>query len=133
MMILFGGARLRADRRRRRSVSGAPWTGIAWLGTMIHHAAALLSFSSVVSLAISVIQTPFGTSLVLASRFSLGQGPLFPSTSLRAVAVSAVAAFAQVKQSLAGTATPLSEGHLGGRVLPCVTLSARAALYTGPP
>jgi len=59
-------------------------------------------------LALSVILAPFGTSLVLASRFSLGQGPLLPSTSLRAVAVSAVAAFAQVEQPLAGAASPLS-------------------------
>jgi len=41
-MILFGGAHWRADRRYGRSVSGAPWTGKALLGTMIHHAVPLL-------------------------------------------------------------------------------------------
>ena len=76
---------------------------------MIHHAAPLLSFSSVVLLALAVIQTALGAALVLSASLALRQDSHVPPASVRAVPMSAIAAGADVKQLLAGAAPTLVE------------------------
>lgn len=105
-----------------------PGTSRTLLRSMIHHAAPLLSFSSVVLLALAVVQAALGTALVLAASLALRKGPHVPPASVRAVPMPAIAAGADVKQLLAGAAPTLAEADqlLGVRLGKSPARSTRA-------
>lgn len=102
-----------------------PGTSQTLLRSMIHHAAPLLPFSSVVALPIAMVQAALGTALVDPARLTLRLGPLFPPASGGAVPVSAITAWAQVEQPLACATPSLAHAH---RVF-WVRLGRRAASW----
>jgi hypothetical protein len=64
----MGSVESRAVRRHGGSAARAhPGTKKAPIGTVIHHAAPVLPLGSVVSLAIAMVQSAFGTLLILAA------------------------------------------------------------------